>query len=562
MKSLSKNKKPFLSDFDNSINNKIYYSIFETSHDAIIITDKNKNIIDVNNSFIELTGYTKLNVLGKEASFLEMQEEKKFYNENRVETFYTNIYNEKNPCLLDIKIINNSEDEIENYLIIFTDIKERKLSEQQFEFIAYHDILTELPNRLLLLLHLERFIEESKRSNLQTALLFLDLDRFKNVNDSFGHGMGDELLQKVALRLKKRLRKVDLISRLGGDEFAILLHNIKNNDAGHIAKEIISIISEPWLLSNGIEVRIGVSIGICIYSGENMIAENMLQFSDAALYCAKAQGKNRFVYYENDMTIQARYKIELESKLRKAIERKEFKIYFQPQINILSGEIIGAEALIRWKDPVKGLILPDEFISIAEETGPIIGIGNYVLEEVCIQGKKWLEKGYKSLKLSVNISTHQLKHSDFVKTFSEIIERTGFIASNLELEITESSLITNEENVIETLHKLRFLGVQLSIDDFGTGYSSLSYLKRLPLDSLKIDKSFIKDIPILRDDMDITRAIIKMGHTLGFKITAEGVENIEQLNFLSKEGCDYFQGYFESCALPVNLFEENYLEYI
>mgnify|MGYP005995234225 FL=1 len=396
----------------------------------------------------------------------------------------------------------------------------------------------------------------------EKALLFLDLDRFKYVNDSFGHAMGDELLQKVALRLRNRLREVDMISRFGGDEFAILLPSVSEiEDAGIIAKKIISIINEPWLLSNKVEIRIGVSIGISIYDKNHITADEMLQFADAALYRAKEEGKGIFTYYKEEMTIKARNKIEIETQLRRACENNEFLVHYQPQIDIKTGNLLGAEALVRWNHPIKGVIYPDDFISIAEETGIIFDIGIFVLEEVCIQAKKWeKEEGLKDFKFCINISAYQLEYENIVEIFSNIINRIGYSPNNIELEITESALIKNKNKILFILHKFRTLGFKLSIDDFGTGYSSLSYLKKFPLDILKIDKSFIKDIPFDKDDMDIAIAIIQMGHALGFKVIAEGVEKKEQLDFLLENKGDYYQGYLGSKPIGANEFKNKYLK--
>jgi diguanylate cyclase (GGDEF)-like protein len=406
-----------------------------------------------------------------------------------------------------------------------------------------------------LFFRLEHAIETAKRESRQLALLMLDLDRFKNVNDSFGHLVGDQLLQLVANRLTARLRDIDTVCRLGGDEFTVLLENISHpEDAARIAQEIIADLSEPWAIPNCGEVLIGVSIGISLYPQYGDTPELLLQQADTALYKAKESGRNRFAYFSHEFTLAARERIELEARLRRAIAKNELRVYYQPQIDIASGAIIGAEALVRWLDPLEGLIPPDRFIGIAEQTGLIIQIGAWVLKETCRQGKQWIDAGLKPLSLAVNISPYQLRQGNLGTSIVDILLETGFPAERLELELTESSLMERPAEIIDRLNKLRAQGIHLAIDDFGTGYSSLAYLKRFPLDVLKIDKSFIDDIPHQQDDMEIAAAIIDMGHTLGFKVLAEGVENQEQLDFLQAKGCDLYQGYLKSRPLPAEGF--------
>ena len=560
--------------YDNLIfKSDLYENIFNLTNDGIIVLDKNFKIKYVNYTFCNISNYQKDELIDKYISFLMFNKNENIIYKRILKSLINNMYwqgeiwNKKKDAeeflsLVTIKQIINNYDNNKYYVCIFADKTEKLHSEKQFEYLAYHDMLTKLPNRLLLMTQLEESLKNAKRNSIKVALLFLDLDRFKYVNDSFGHAMGDELLQKVALRLRNRLREVDMISRFGGDEFAILLPSVSEiEDAGIIAKKIISIINEPWLLSNKVEIRIGVSIGISIYDKNHITADEMLQFADAALYRAKEEGKGIFTYYKEEMTIKARNKIEIETQLRRACENNEFLIHYQPQIDIKTGNLLGAEALVRWNHPIKGVIYPDDFISIAEETGIIFDIGIFVLEEVCIQAKKWeKEEGLKDFKFCINISAYQLEYENIVEIFSNIIDRIGYSPNNIELEITESALITNKNKILFILHKFRTLGFKLSIDDFGTGYSSLSYLKKFPLDILKIDKSFIKDIPFDKDDMDIAIAIIQMGHALGFKVIAEGVEKKEQLDFLLENKGDYYQGYLGSKPIGANEFKNKYLK--
>jgi diguanylate cyclase (GGDEF)-like protein len=382
------------------------------------------------------------------------------------------------------------------------------------------------------------------------------LDRFKEVNDSFGHTSGDELLQQIAHRLTSRLRGVDTVCRLGGDEFILLLEDITQaEDAAIVANDIINALSEPWQLSQDIEVRIGASVGISIYPKHSTDPEQLLQQADTALYQAKAEGRGCFKYFSETISHAARTRMDIEVRLRRGIQQGELRVHYQPQLDIVTGRIIGAEALVRWQDPINGLVSPTLFIGLAEKTGLITTIGNWVLKEACTQGQRWIKKGYQPLRIAVNVSPHQFRYSRIDTIVHEILSETGFPADCLELELTESALMQHEIEALLILKRLRDLGVTLAIDDFGTGYSSLAYLKLFPLDVLKIDKSFIDDIPDQQSDREITATIIAIAHTLHFKVLAEGVETSEQLAFLQTQGCDYYQGYLFSPALPAAEFE-------
>jgi diguanylate cyclase (GGDEF)-like protein len=404
---------------------------------------------------------------------------------------------------------------------------------------------------------MEHAMKVALRDGKIMALLMIDLDRFKEVNDSFGHLAGDELLQQVAKQLSYRLRSVDTLCRLGGDEFTVLLEEVSHSeDAARVANDIITALSEPWLLSNGKEVRIGASIGISLFPEHGATPVELLQQADTALYQAKAEGRARFKYFSEDLTRSARARMDLEVRLRRAIDKGELRVYYQPQVNVSTGRIVGAEALIRWQDPDEGLIPPLRFISVAEETGLITSIGNWILKETCFQGKRWIDAGLQPLTLAVNVSPHQFLHSNIEEIMAETLAETGFPANRLELELTESALMQRENKAIQVLNSLHALGVRLAIDDFGTGYSSLAYLKLFPLDVLKIDKSFIDDIPHLRDDMEIAATIVAMAHTLRLKVLAEGVETEAQLAFLQAQGCDLYQGYLSSPPVPAEEFEK------
>lgn len=435
-----------------------------------------------------------------------------------------------------------------------TDISRLKASEERLDFLAYHDPLTALPNRLLAAARLEHALDLARREERQLALLMLDLDRFKDVNDSFGHAVGDQLLRQVARRLQERLRGADTFSRLGGDEFTVLLeHLARPEDAARVAGELIVALDEPWLLPNGSETRIGASIGISLFPDHGDSAETLLQHADAAMYRAKAEGRGRYQYFSEDLTHAARGRIDMEVHLRRAIGLSELRVHFQPQVDIGSGRIVGAEALVRWQ---RGdvLVPPGSFIPLAEETGLIRDIGLWVLRETCRQGRQWLDAGLPQIVLAVNVSAHQIRHGDFCQQVFDVLAETGFPPGLLELELTESALMDEHIAVAAMLDRLRERRIRLAIDDFGTGYSSLAYLKRFPLDVLKIDKRFVDDIAHDRDDREIAMAIIGMGHTLGFKVLAEGVEAVEQLAFLEAQGCDLYQGYYHSRPLPAAEF--------
>jgi diguanylate cyclase (GGDEF)-like protein/PAS domain S-box-containing protein len=545
------------------------------AREAMMITDSHQVILRVNQAFTRITGSSAEEVIGQTPALLKSgYQDKQFYQAmwedlNRDGYWQSEIWNRRKsgdvyPERITITAVPNAEGEIVNYVATFDDISKEKKTEETIHDLVFYDSLTKLPNRRLLLERLKHSIEVERREGKQLALMMLDIDRLKTINESLGYQAGDELLQQVARRIATRLRKVDLVARirkvdllarLGGDEFIMLLEDITlAEDAARVAEQIIALLGKPFRLSQGDEICISACIGISLYPQHGDRPETLISYADAALNKAKAEGRGCFAYYSEDLTLAARSRIALETRLRKAIEQQELRVFYQPQVDIVSGRIIGAEALVRWQDPLEGLILPIHFIPLAEETGLILEIGAWVLRETCRQGKQWLDAGLPPLLLAVNVSAHQFRRSDVGELVTTVLNETGFPATQLELEMTETGLMENQKKVMELVNHLRALGVRFAIDDFGTGYSSLAYLKHFPLDLLKIDKSFIDDIPHQPDDMEIAATIIAMGHMLGFKVLAEGVETAEQLAFLQDKGCDAYQGYYKSKPLPAEKF--------
>ena len=543
-------------------------AVFESTREGVMITDAQRRIQRVNRAYTEITGYSQLESLDQSPSILRSgRHDQAFYNDMWDEIVRTGhwqgeIWNRRKsgeiyPELLSISAIKNQDGEICNYVGVFADITKLKASEKELEFLAHHDPLTNLPNRLLFMSRLQHGIAQAKRQNSQLAVLMLDLDRFKDVNDSFGHIAGDDLLQAVAEQLITRLRAADTVCRLGGDEFVILLEDMAHPAAAaNIANDLIALINQPWCLFNGNEVRIGVSIGIALFPEHGNAGGELVQRADSALYEAKNEGRNCYKFFSEALTQAARERIKIELKLRKAIEDDELCVFYQPQIEVASGRVIGVEALVRWQTTDGELILPLRFIPVAEETGLITRIGDWVLKESCRQARQWQDAGLPPMRLLVNISALQLMHGDIYQTVSTALAESGFAAENLELELTESVLMKREKEAIAILNDLHRLGVRLAIDDFGTGYSSLAHLKNFPLDALKIDQSFIRDIPVDKNAIEISAAIIAMAKNLNMQVTAEGVETREQLDFLTLQQCDFYQGYYASRALaPAEIAE-------
>ena len=441
----------------------------------------------------------------------------------------------------------------ENLILSITfDITERKEAEERLSFLAQHDALTGLPNRLLFTDRLQQAMIEAQRHQRLAGVAFLDLDSFKNINDSLGHDIGDVTLVAVAARLREALRPGDTVARLGGDEFAIVLSDIaKVEDTPMIAQRILEIFTEPFQV-DGREIFISASLGITLYPIDGSDAETLLRNADTAMYRAKVHGRSTCQFYTAEMTQRANEDMALEGALRHAIQRKELALHYQPIVDLNNGRILGVEALMRWQHPQLGLIPPVRFIPLAEESGLIVPLGAWALREACEQTRAWRNAGFNDLYVAVNLSSRQFREPDLAERIAQILADTGLEGRHLVLELTESMLLTNIENTTRMMQELDTMGVRFAIDDFGTGYSSLSYLKRFPIDVLKIDQSFVRDITTDPDDAAIVRAIITMAHSLGMRVVAEGVETREQLSFLHANSCDAMQGYYFSQPLPAD----------
>ncbi len=449
-------------------------------------------------------------------------------------------------------ILDTDSGQTQEIVAVSRDVTERKESEERLLYLANYDSLTGLPNRALFRDRLRRSVARAQRNNTKIALFFIDLDRFKNINDSLGHHAGDQLLRSVSRRLKQYARKGDTIARLGGDEFTIILEGIKDpEDASVVAEKILSLMAPSFKL-DGHKVVVSPSIGITIFPDDADSMRSLLKNADTAMYRSKDKGGNCFQFYTADMNAKAYESLVLENDLRHALDRQEFRLFFQPQLDLHTQNVIGVEALLRWQHPERGLLNPEEFIPFAEEIGLIESIGHWVLKEACQEAIQWQNAGLPAIRVAVNLSMRQFVAKDFVGQVADVLVETGLSAKYLELEITERFLAHDVNQAEKILGDLHNLGVQLSVDDFGTGYSSLSYLKRYPLNTLKIDKSFVLDISTENDGGVIVEAIIAMGQSLKLNVIAEGVETHEQTHFLRGLGCDWVQGYLFSLPLSVD----------
>ncbi|MCP5299456.1 MAG: EAL domain-containing protein [Chromatiaceae bacterium] len=542
-------------------------AVFDSTREGILVTDLEPRIISVNRAYTEISGYTADELLGQNPAMMRSgrQDESFFqalWSSLKTEGHWQGeIWNrrkngEVHPELLTISTVRDDQGQPKNYVGIMADISQLKKSEASLERLAHFDPLTGLPNRLLIQSRLAHALAHAHRESGRVAVLFVDLDHFKNINDSLGHPVGDDLLQALTARLNQRLRGDDTFGRLGGDEFLIILDDVERpEDAASIARELIALLEAPFTLPGGNEIYIGASIGISMYPDDGDQASQLIQHADAAMYQAKEQGRNTLRFYTPALTEAVNRRMVLESRMRRGLAQREFLVYYQPQVEIASGRVVGCEALVRWNDPELGLVSPADFIPLAEDTGLIIPLGELVLDEACRQFRAWLDHGLPPFCLSINLSGRQLLRYDIIRQIGGAIDRYDLPAERLKFELTESMIMGRGEESAAMLSAIKALGVKLSIDDFGTGYSSLAYLKRFPIDELKIDRSFVCDIPNDTNDAEIAATIIAMANNLHLSVVAEGVETRRQADFLAGHGCRVCQGYLFSPPVPAEAFE-------
>ena len=545
-------------------------TVFENTAEGVLITDTEQRITAVNRAFSEITGYSELEALGQTPRlFASGQHDSAFYAAmwhqlNAEDHWQGEIYNKRKngeiyPGWLTISAVRTNERELTHFVAVFADISSIKHAQAKLDHQAHHDSLTGLPNRALFEKRLHATLASEQTSNRQGAVLFLDLDRFKHINDSLGHPVGDLLLKGIAHRLKEQVRDVDTVARLGGDEFIILLPGLhKPSDASAIADKLLTCFHAPFQAGEH-EFFTSASIGISLYPQDGTDVATLIRNADAAMYRSKAKGRNRVEAYTRDLTVQASERIALEHELRRAIERDELSLCFQPKLSLKTHALVGAEALIRWTHPTFGEVSPEHFIGLAEENGSILQLGDWVLEQACQQMHAWKQHYQPFGPLSINLAGAQLRQTHLAARIEHLLDRYRLNAGDLQLEITENFIMSQAEEALAILYQLKDLGVQLAIDDFGTGYSSLSYLKRLPLDILKIDQSFIRGLPDDPHDAAIARAIIALGRSMQLTIIAEGVENPAQQQFLADEGCEQIQGYIVGLPMPAEEFAQTFL---
>ncbi|WP_374724454.1 EAL domain-containing protein [Calidifontibacillus erzurumensis] len=513
----------------------LYKEALQHLNDGVLIISRNGNIRFANPMFLKMSGFHKKRIIGKKFNKLLNLCAKPTENWQGAVDINGETY------VVQISPIKNSFGKVTNAIVTFSSFHKSGL-----------DPLTKLPNRYLLQKKLKEILQIAKRNDKQFAVLYIDLDRFKFVNDTLGHSYGDLLLQQASQRLKKQIRNEHILARMGGDEFVCILQDLQNEtEAEHIAQMIVSDFSKPFVLHE-IEIHISASIGISFFPYDGDDEEVLLTNADSAMYRAKKKGRNQYEKAKVEVNAGAFERLSIENYLRKALENDEFSLHFQPQLDIKNEKIIGFEALLRWNHPDLGNIPPSDFIPIAEDTGLILPIGDWVLRQACLQVKEWEKVGFHSLRVAVNLSAQQFLQRNLAEKIKEVIKETSIRPQNLELEITERVVIHDIDSALSVLKQLKDIGVHISIDDFGTGYSSLNYLKRLPIHTLKIDRSFIFDIDSNPSSKALTSAITSMAHDLNLNVIAEGVETYDQLSYVKKSACDAIQGFYFSKPLQAN----------
>nr|WP_229496266.1 EAL domain-containing protein [Massilia polaris] len=532
--------------------------VFENCRDAIVVLDRTYKVISVNQAFSDLLGYEPGAVVGREAPSLRSGvHDEEFYEEiweyvSKHGHWEGEIWSRRSdgqefPCWVALTAIRSGDDALADYMAILSDITDRKRVEEQNRHLAEHDFLTDLPNRVLLLDRLRQALAAARRQHTRVAVMFIDLNRFKAINDGFGHQAGDHVLKEMAARLMRCVRGVDTVSRHGGDEFVVILADIGGVDqAAHVAQTVMHSIVQPLTVA-GHELNVSVSIGISIYPGDGGDIDTLMQHADVAMYHAKQDGRNAFRFFSPEMNAHVVQRVQMENNLRQALANNEFVIEYQPEVSVQTGLVVGAEALLRWRHPDRGLLGPGEFLPVAEGSGLIVPIGEWVLQKACEQARRWRDAG-RPVFVAVNLSSAQFFHDNLVACVDESLARTGLDARYLDLEITEDVIMSADDATMDAVIALGQRGVQLTIDDFGTGCSNLSFLRRVPLSKLKIDGTLVGEI--LRDPHDggIIPAIIAVARGLKLRVIAEGVESAEQLRFLREHGCDDYQGYYAGAA--------------
>ena len=532
--------------------------VFESANEGIVIADRENHILAVNRAFSEITGFSAEEVVGSSAEFFrdryegydDVWSELQAQGVWQGEIFQRHKNGELRPVWLTSSQVQDEMTGDYHYVSVFLDIAALKDSQARVQYMAQHDALTGLPNRTLFIERLKHSIKRAHRGKTKLSVLFIDLDRFKVINDTHGHPLGDELLIEVARRMSQAVRTDDTVARIGGDEFMLLLEGVTSIESvKRVANKVLCSLSQPILL-DGKELVITTSIGIACYPEDGDDATALVRNADTAMYQAKDSGRDQYYAYSAELTADALRKFALETDLRQALARNQLVVHYQPQTSLHNNEVTGFEALLRWQHPQRGCVSPAVFIPIAEEIGMIEQIGDWVLSEACLQVSRWRQQGIGEYCISVNFSARQLMNPTLVGRVIKLLESTGNPANAIEIEVTESSVMEHADRCIAVLKSLSEYGIPISVDDFGTGYSSLSYLKRLPLQKVKIDRSFVSDLPHDPDDSVLVAAIIAMSHSLGLFVVGEGVETVEQLEFLREHGCDSVQGYYLGRPMP------------
>jgi diguanylate cyclase (GGDEF)-like protein/PAS domain S-box-containing protein len=543
-------------------------TVFESTRDGVMITDTAPAILAVNRAFSEVTGYTEQEALGHNPSLLKSERHDAFFYQAmwasllEAGAWQGEIWNRRKngetyPEWLSISAVHDDQGEVTRYVGVFTDMSQLKRTEESLAHLTHFDPLTGLPNRLLFQSRLEHALDGAARYGRGMAVLLIDLDRFKEVNDSLGHPTGDQLLRAVAGRLQEQVARVDTIARIGGDEFALLLEHLADpQQAAVLGRDVASTLAAPFELEHAHEVVLGASIGISLFPDDGGSATELMRNADTAMYRAKENGRGQFCFYTGDMNAEALTRLEMEAALRGAVERGELLLHYQPKVDLGSGQVCGAEALLRWQRPGRGLVPPLDFIPLAERTGLILPIGAWVIDEACRQMRAWRDDGMACIPISVNVSARQFFAGDLEHVVPRLLEKHGVEPQCLDLELTESMLMERPDEAVALLRKLKDIGVTLSLDDFGTGYSSLAYLSRFPIDTLKIDQSFVRNIVTEPISATIAVSIIALAHRMQLRVVAEGVETDTQLGYLRMHLCDEMQGFYFSKPLPTEAFSE------